>query len=313
MPPPDFSTDLAERIDRSFGVGPDMTLSVDVLLSRGRLIRRRRRTAATGAVAALAVAVVVGATWARVGGTNDVRGTGEYVASPSPTATTTPTSGATPAGPVPEGEREQLKRWADRAVTFGGDGRVTLPRGASVVRTLANPFGAAPPAWSRGLAVEFRGHEFWYAMSGSGDGSVTGATQYLVLPQDGQTAFERFVADQDPHGATTSSVGPDVWPDVRSINPVHMTIGGTLAPEPGYQVVSQRFGVDVGRAWAGPRDGTAAALVRAHDGSTYYVLARRFSGKPAQYVTVPTAGNGADLTAFVAVATARYATFASGR
>jgi hypothetical protein len=309
MPPPDFSTDLAERIDRSIGPGPDQTLSIDLLLSRGRARRRRRRAAAGGAAVAAAVAVIAGSTLAGSAWPDHVRGTGEYVASPSPSATADPS----PAGPIPEAEREQLKTLADRAVTFGGDGHVRLAPGATVVRSLANPYGSTPPAWSRGLAVDFQGHEFWYAMSGPGDGSVRGSTQYVVLPQDGQAAFEQFVAGQNPGGVDPSSVGPDVWPDVTSVDPVRLTAGGTLVADVGYHVISQRSGVDVGRAWAGPGYQTAAALVRADDGSSYYVLARRADGKPAQYVTVPQAGNGADLTAFLGIASARYAGAASGR
>jgi hypothetical protein len=317
MPPPDFSTDLAERIDRSIGAGPDSTLSIDLLLSRGRARRRRRRAAAGGAAVAAAVAVFAGSTLARSAWPDHVRGTSEYVASPSPSATAaatgSPTPNPSPVGSIPEAEREQLKTLADRAVTFRGDGHVRLAPGATVVRALANPYGSTPPAWSRGLAVDFQGHEFWYAMSGPGDGSVRGSTQYVVLPQDGQAAFEQFVAAQDPGGADPSSVGPDVWPDVTSIDPVHLTAGGALVADAGYHVVSRRSGVDVGRAWAGPGYQTAAALVRADDGSRYYVLARRADGKPGQYVTVPQAGNGADLTAFLGIASARYAGAASGR
>jgi hypothetical protein len=317
MPASDHSADLAERIDRSIGVAPESALAVDTLLSRGRLSRRRRRAAAGGAATAVLVAVVATLAVGAAERPGHVRGTRDFASSQSPTATAGPTGAPTPApspaGSIPEAEREQLKSLADRAVTFRGDGHISLPPGASVVRSLPNPYGMTAPAWSRGLAVDFHGHEFWYAMTGSGDGSVTGGTQYVVLPQDGDAAFARFVADQDPGRAATSSVGPDVWPDVTSVEPVHLTFGSKLVAEAGFQVVSQRAGVDVGRAWAGPGDQTAAALVRADDGSTYYVLARRLGSKPAQYVTVPTAGNGADLTAFLGVATARYASAARSR
>ena len=304
---PDVPDDLAERIDRSFGRGPGPAPDPDALVARGRRARRRRRTTGGLAVAAVVVTGVALAQpmWSDAGRSPDVTTPGPASSAPPSTPTSAPPT------PLSAPERERLRSLAADAVTFEGDGRVTLRRGARVVRSVANPFGETAPSWSRGLAVRFRGHEFWYAMSGPGDGSVGGSTKYLVGPDAGQAAFEQFVAAQ-AGGAEASVVGPDVWPDVTQVRPVRMRRDGSLVARSGFQVVAQRSGVDVGRGWANPGDETAAALVRADEGTAYFVLARRFEGKPAQLVTVPQAGNGDDLAAFLQEATDRYAT-ASGR
>src|SRR5689334_5479535 len=139
--PTDPPTDLAGRIDRSFGAGPEPFPDVEALLARGRRTRRRRRA---GGGAAAAVLVVAGFALAQPGWTGLDRGSDVDVSSPSSTATALPTATVTSTPtirPMTAAEREELRGLAERAVTFEGDGHVRLPPGASVVRSMADPFG----------------------------------------------------------------------------------------------------------------------------------------------------------------------------
>src|SRR4051812_22805510 len=83
-------TDLRDQIERSFGEGPDLPPTRDLLV-RGRRALRRRRVAEAGSVLAVAVVAVSG--FALVGG-----GTDRVAPHPvGPAASGTPTPGPTKA------------------------------------------------------------------------------------------------------------------------------------------------------------------------------------------------------------------------
>ena len=82
--------------------------------------------------------------------------------------------------------------------------------------------------------------------------------------------------------------------------------GEALVAVDGVTIVEQRPSPDVGASFATPADTSAVALVEV-DGRRWYVLARRSTGSPAQYIAVRLNDGGPDLDAFIAFAQERYA------
>lgn len=300
---------IRDEIDRSFGSGPD-TRSVDEeleeLLRTGHRDLRRRRLAAVAAAAV--VAVVVGGTALATAGGGSSQGA-PVAGEPSSTATTgtmtpSPASEADPAPPTRK-EIEKVMRRTSIA-EYDGSGHLKIDPRAEVVDRIDNPFGLVPPRRSVGLAVEFRGAEYWFALYEDADGGGGGATVYSG---DAKEPFRAWVASQSgiAEGSTTS-VGPDVWPGVADLDLVSF-IGNTeeLRAAHGVTILEQRAHVSVGDSFAGPGDHTAAALVEAANGQRYHVLARSFDGKPGQYIAVKASDRVPTLDAFLDLARDRYA------
>jgi hypothetical protein len=190
-------------------------------------------------------------------------------------------------------------------VTLDAQGQVQVTEG-TVLRVVENPFGVAPPAASVGVQLQVGGGVYWYAVYNAPDGGGRDASIYAP---DAKRPFEGWL--QRMSGIADggrSVVGPDVWPGVADLDLVAF-VGDTeeLAASDGVTILEQRAHVRVGDSFAGPGDQTAAAEVRAADGTGYYVLARRFDGKPGQYIAVPVEQGGRDLDAFLELARTRYA------
>jgi hypothetical protein len=180
--------------------------------------------------------------------------------------------------------------------------------GGTVLQRIDNPSHLAPPADSAGVELLVDGVRYWYVLHVAPDGSGGGVTALAI---DEKLPFAAWVASQSGDVGPNSGnavVGPDVWPGVVDLDLVAFT-GDTeeLAPSAGVTILEQRAHVSVGDSFAGPADQTAAAEVRDADGKAYYVLARRFDGKQAQYIAVAQADGGADLDAFLDLARTRYA------
>jgi hypothetical protein len=173
-----------------------------------------------------------------------------------------------------------------------------------------DPFGVGPQRASAGVAALVDGWEVWFALVTEPDGSGGGTSMVATHAEE---PFDAWVRDQagiaaQDEGGPDQTVGEDVWPGVADLDLVAFDGDtDTLVPRDGVEVLAQRGGVDAGASWAGPDDRTAAADVVDPDGERWFVLARSFDGKPAQYIAVPHGEGGRDLDAFLELARERYA------
>ena len=300
-------TDLARRLDRSIGPAPDSEQPLADLLAAGhQVVRRRRITAGAGtALAAAAVFVVVAISTSGSPQRAEAPIAEQPTATPSPSQAVEPTPSATPAEPS---RREISRVVRDNLVHYDGQCRLTVDRG-TVVRQLDDPYGLAATGGTSSVGeLQVGTGLYWYASTCDAEGNESGA---WIYSGDARGDFEKWVENNTP---TPDSAGGDTGgpfigiPDLDLVRFDGDTT--TLLAEAGVTIVDQRAGVDVGEAFAGPGDRTAAAQVTDPGGATYFVLARSIGGEGAQpqYIAVPQAEvDGGDLDDFLDLARQRYA------
>ena len=326
-----MDTELAHRLDRSIGSAPEDADPLAGLLAEGHRSVRRRRVAVTAAAAA-AVAAIAGGTTLATGGDSGRAGppvadspsatpspkaatpsptpapTPAMTPAPTPAMTPAPTPTATPPSiPAPTPTAPQRWPWpGELAALDFGTHEVEVHPGATVLRRLDNPFHLDPPRGSEALELTRHGKTYWYAFAWDKSGSSMAAS-----PARG--SFESWVRDMSTIAATDEVGASQPVPADAPGRPEDALVlfaadhGELLVPFNGVVVLDHREGVDLGPSFATEEDDTAAAEVRAPDGTVSYVLARRTAGEPAQYIAVPKAKGGADLDAFLDFARQRYA------
>jgi hypothetical protein len=308
----DTDEHVRREIDRSFGEGPSRLPDGD-LLARGHRALARRRIA-VGAVAAAVVAAVGGTTLAAAG-IDDAAGPRRpgYAASPSaaPSPSASRSTAVQPAPTTPSvtpPSQAEFRRALRTVAVYDDSGRLLIAPQATVLDRVAHPYRAFGPGRSVALVLDFHGYTYWAALYRAPDGRHSTS---VTWSGEQDSTFEAWVRDQRStvaaDGASTSA-GSDVWPGVPNPDLVRF-VGSTerLRPLDGVRILRQADHVSVGDSFAGPTDQTAAALVEAADGERSYVLARRFDGRPPQYIGVPVADGGPTLAAFLDLARAKYA------
>ncbi len=302
-----MDTEIADRLDRSIGDGPEPHPSLEALLVEGhRAVRRRHLTLGSASAAAVAAIAVTASMLA--GASSDHAGT-DVVQQPTGSPSATPATRVDPAPsdtpPTPAEVRRVLRHLL---VSVVDGGQVAVSEG-TVLRRVDNPFGVAAPATSLALEIQVGGGVYWYARY---DGPGQQGGEAMAYSGNEKGPLETWL-EQVSGLATGEPSVPDASDDLPGIAGLDLVsfVGDTeqLRPSESVTILEQRPHVGVGDSFAGPRDRTAAARVRTDAGETYYVLARGMVGEDPQYIAVPVGqdGVGTDLDAFLDFARERYA------
>ncbi|GAA5143012.1 hypothetical protein GCM10023340_07510 [Nocardioides marinquilinus] len=290
-------TDLAARIDRSFGDGPAPQPPHTHLRAGRRALLRRR--VATGA-GALAVLAVVGAGVAISGLADDGGGSGTGPSGQEPGPAAAPDQA--PAVPtVPPLDVRRADLGPGGLVAVDRDGTLVLAPGVRVVEVVEDPLDSAPADPSAAVSVVRGDQERWSLVTSSGyefsQPAEPGGSDFAAWAE--QTAAE-LPGNSDADGAD-----PDVG-DLQQLRLVRFGDGETLRAEPGTTVLAQTDDVVLPESFAAPDDRTAAARVD-HDGDLLFVLARQLDGSDPEFIVYPqTARTGATLTSFLSFAATKY-------
>jgi hypothetical protein len=290
--------DWRQRIDRSFGDGPEQPPIAGRLEAGRRALRRRR--IAVGAATAVVAGVVGGAVW---------------VAAPSETRVLdTPTADgpdggtdqanvhrpnldggkADGAGDETDGVRDMgsYQIISGEIVTMGESGWKVM-EGWTVTRREDNPMGYRPPRDSVAMAVA-NGPERLYVFA------VYDGSESSMVPMPGFGSWESWLSEEirlQRKADRTDGV------DEVGSAPVHFGEGETLVAGPGVTILDQLPHPDLPRNFAGPNDRSAAAWIDDHGAKTY-VLVRETYGE--EQVVPWDRGDFDSLEAFVDFARQRY-------
>jgi len=286
---------LSEELERSIGEGPALPPPQDLLLPGRRALARRRFT--IGAAAVAVAVVVVGLTAVGNGLLRDD--------SSAPAPSGTPSDrvsdpGNPPSEPPSRAQTRQVLN--SDLVKYDGEGRLVISPRAHVQQRLDNPYDVAAPRKSVAIAAEIDGATYWFAHVYKSDGTSDAAMTYSGSQEQD---FETWTAEQATLAEDQSGDGGE-WPGIPDLELVRFTEGDLLEAVAGVTLVRQVAQPDLGPAWAGPGDRSAAAEV-VQDGERYYVLARASGNEPAQYIAVPEADGGPTLEQFLDLAQDRYA------
>ncbi|MDP2775634.1 MAG: hypothetical protein Q8O61_18925 [Nocardioides sp.] len=251
------STQLRDELDKSFGDGPP-SAPVTTHLEAGRRARRRRQTAA----AALGTALVLGGGYAALAGTGSTERTSGDVASD-------PTSSPTPTPPQEVGWDLGPVRYRDGALEVHPD--------AVVHERTANPYEYTAPRASAALDVTFEGRRTWVIAELLKNDEVAYAER---VPDTVAMSFAEWVADQA--GLVTDPNGE--WPDTLVLDD-----DGAVVASPGSEILQRTDDPALGDNFASPGEPQGAALVRAADGQSYFVVWRMNDGRLLDVITAPPA------------------------
>lgn len=283
---------LSEELDRSFGEGPALPPVHELLPVGRRALARRRRS--VGAAAFAVVAVVVGMAAVGSGLLNGDTG--------APAPSVTPADGvsdtADPTAQPPS--RAEIQRvFNSGLVEYDGQGSLVISPRTHVEQRLDNPYDVAAPRKSVAIAADIDGATYWFAFVYNGDGTGNAAMEYSG---NRRMDFAAWVAAQ----ASMAEPPEGDWPGLPGIDLVRFAQGDRLEALEGVTLSRQVAQPELGPAWAGPDDRSAAAEV-VRDGERYYVLARASGNDPAQYIAVTEADGGPTLEVFLDFARDRYA------
>jgi hypothetical protein len=269
---------IAEELDRAIGHGPGHRPIEERIAAGRRAVRRRR---AVGAVASLAVvAALGGSAWALADGGTRTSGDVD-----PPIATTTPA-----AKPAPPAE----KRWEDDTPIRYLGGELQIRPGVVVHQRIENPYGFQPPKLSVALDLTYQRQRQWILA----EHSKNGFGYISSVPSNGWASFEAWVADQ----VDGSSGGEDGWPES-----MRLTDRGQIVAAPGSEVLQRTDDPQLGEAFAPPGTPTGAAVVRAGDGKSYFVVWRVIDGTLDVITTPPRDVVGATFAEMLTMARNAYA------
>ena len=281
---PHMDTDIRHAIDRSFDDGPP-TGDLDLILTRGQRVVRRRRLA-EGASLLLVAGAIAGIAFA-ASGTPDGSTLGP---AGQPTAAATPSSqpaepDATASGPT----------WEDDTPVRYYDGALQIRDGVVVHQHLANPFGYELPRLSDALDLTYEGQRMWllaeYRQGGSGYTSTA--------PSNGWASFSDWVASQ----VGTAQPGADGWPET-----VRLDDQGEVVAAPGARIVQRTDDPGLGASFAAAGTPTGAAVVSVSgDDKSYFVVWRVVDGKLDVITTPPRDVVGATFEQLLNYARGQYA------
>lgn len=271
---------IAEELDRAIGHGPGHRPIEERIAAGRRAVRRRR---AVGAVASLAVVAALGGTaWALADGGS--RTSGEVN---PPIATEAPPSPSKTAPPakVP---------WEDDTPIRYLHGELQIRPGVVVHQHIENPYGYQPPQLSDALDLTYQGQRQWVLA----DKDKNGYGYTSSVPSNGWANFEAWVADQVDAAAGSE----DGWPET-----VRLTDRGQIVAAPGSEVLQRTDDPRLGGSFAPPGTPTGAAVVRAGDGQSYFVVWRVIDGTLDVITTPPRDVVGATFAEMLTMARNAYA------
>jgi hypothetical protein len=280
-----MSPTLRDELERSFGEGPPAP-PVGTHLEAGRRALRRRRVA-TGA---LGLVLVAGLGYAVSGPGSSPRSTGDVATDPTSTPTTAPSDPAPPES-APSAADAGWER--GEAVRYR-DGALEIRPGVVVHERIENPYGYAPPKDSTALDLTFQGTRTWSIIEHTRDG----VSYTTTLPSNGWASFADWVADQ----AGLSVPGDDGWPVTLRLDDQ-----GAVVASAGSEVLQRTDDPQLGDTFAGPGVPTGAAVVRAADGQSYFVVWRVVGGELDVITTPPADVVGATFQELLTYARAQYA------
>jgi hypothetical protein len=266
------STQLQDELERSFGDGPPPP-PITVHVESGRRALRRRRVA----TAALGMALVAGLGYA-VSGTGPAERTTDLANDPTPTPSV---QAATPP-------------WDDVSQVRYRDGAFEVRPGAVVHERIDAPYGEASPTPSLALDLTFEGQRMW--ILAEFDGESLGYSS--SVPSNGWASFADWVADQ----AGLAAPGDDGWPETLTL-----TDALEVVATQGTEILQRTDDPRLGETFAGPGDPTGAAVVRAPDGQSYFVVWRVVDGELDVITTPPVDVVGATFSEMLAYARFQYA------
>ena len=272
------STQLQDELDRSFGDGPAQP-SVGTHVEAGRRALRRRRSATV----ALGAVLVLGVGWAVTGPGGSGPDTGEQIATDPSSAEAPPT-----VPPLPD------SAWEDGVAVRYRDGEVELRPGTVVHQRIDNPYGYAPPRDSVAFDLTFEGQRSWNLLELSRHRESYSGT----VPNNGWASFADWVADQ----TDLTTGGDDGWPDT-----LRLTDQGELVATPGAEILQRTDDPQLGATFAAPGEPTGAAVVRAEDGQSYFVVWRVVEGTLDVITTPPGDVPGATFEELLTYARGKYA------
>lgn len=282
-----MDTDIRDEIDRSFDEGPPID-DLDLILTRGRQVVRRRRLGEAASL--LVVAGVVAGIAFAVSGTPDE--------SPQPAGQ--PTAAVAPSSPpvVPDVAPEVTgpgPAWEDDTPVRYYDGALQVRDGVVVHKRLVNPFGYELPDLSDALDLTYQGQRTWVLAEYRKGGSGYSAT----APSNGWASFSDWVASQ----VGAAQPGADGWPET-----VRLDGQGNVVAAPGARIVQRTDDPDLGASFAAPGAPTGAALVTVPgDDTSYFVVWRVVDGQLDVITTPPRDVVGATFEELLTYARSQYA------
>jgi hypothetical protein len=258
-----MDTDIRDEIERSFGDGPPVEDSPDLLGLGQRALRRRRLTTTAGA--AVLVVALAGTAWSATGSPGTSTGPDVATDAPSTSATPEPTPVAGDVTFVPDDD----PRLGNGLAAYA-DGTLLVQEGAEVLEYLDNPLDVHTPRLSAGLALRADGQETWLLVTANQhSGAVMSAPAHQSMP-----TLQAWIRElQNTEGSQTL---------------VNFGTGSQLVAEPGVEILRQQPDPDVGGSFADDAQRTAVAEVR-WQGERWFVLAREVVGSDPEYI--PTAAS----------------------
>ncbi len=284
--------DLAERLEKSLGDGPE-PLPVDVHLRSGRRALLRRRLAA--GAAALAVVTVIGTGFALIeGGPDDAAQVVE------------------PAAPGPSFEGvEEVPAGTKPAVVLKGD-TLEVAADVNLTEVVEDPVDSEFADHSYGVAWDRGGTSRWVLFhDGAGvSGSLGGQVDPSAIAEF--ATFDAWLADAVERlesGETgIDSADPVTQEELQRIDFVRFGQGESLVvADPTFAIAEQTGEVDLPANFAGPGDRTAAALVIAGEYGLVFVLARELPDSAPEYIAYAFSDKtGTSLESFLEFAVTKY-------
>jgi hypothetical protein len=179
-----MDTDITERLDRSFGDGPPLGETAQVVALGRRALRRRRMAGAAGAAAACLV----------LGGAA-LAGLGTSSPSSDPGVAVDPSTAAADA-PVDFRPKDSIGLSLD-VMNYDAEQQVfTAREGVEVLEYVPDPLRTDPPDASAGFEIRYQGKVEWYLVqSGEGSTSVVHARAGKSAP-DLETWLDRVAAEE---------------------------------------------------------------------------------------------------------------------
>jgi hypothetical protein len=265
--------DLREAFDQGFGPEPSHR-SISERIEAGHRAVRRRRLAGTVVTAVAAAAVGLGAAVVVPGdspeGASQVPG-GESTATPPTTA-------------PPE------VAWQDGELArYTPEGAVQLREGVAMLQRIDAPLPPDVATRSVALSLQHDGQETWWLLQWDGPGSSASSSFH---PGGAFATLADWVAEQVLLITHPEQVG--------KVDYISFAEDGSLVSSQGVRILEQRHPIHLAN-FAGPRDRTAAALVRGPDDTKWYVLVREVDGE-VDVQRVDYRNGGADLDSFLAIA-----------
>ncbi len=246
--------DLGERIDRSFGDGPDHR-RLERRITAGRRALLRRRLAA--GAASVAVVAAFGTAYAVLPTGTEPR-TGEVATDPPSSPSSVP--------------------WQDDEPVRYRGGELEVRPGVVVHERIDDPFGLEEPRQSVALDLTFEGQRQWVIADAQPDGWGYSSS----VPLDDYASFDDWVAEQ-------AGANGDGWPEV-----LRLTRDGRVVATEGSEVLQRTDDPELGAEFAPAGTATGAAVVRSgDDGVGYFVVWKVVDGELEVSTAVPSEVVGA--------------------